>query len=183
MLHLANKLSLLRILIAPLIVVLLYFEGPVICVLAAVAFLLASVTDFFDGYIARRENTVSNLGKFLDPLADKVLVCSTLIMLVYLGWAPAWVTIIIVCRELVVTGLRAMAVDEGIVLAADKYGKLKTVLQGFALVPLILHYEIFGIDPKPIGLVLLYATLIIAVYSGYNYLHGFFSKRLSKNKD
>ena len=101
MLNLANKITLLRILMAPLVVVLLYFEGPVFCILAALAFIFAAITDWMDGYIARRENMVTSMGKFLDPLADKVLICSVLIMFVKLGWAPAWVVIVIVCRELV----------------------------------------------------------------------------------
>ncbi|MEE0815316.1 MAG: CDP-diacylglycerol--glycerol-3-phosphate 3-phosphatidyltransferase, partial [Desulfovibrio fairfieldensis] len=103
MLNLANKITLLRILMAPLVVVLLYFEGPAFCILAALAFIFAAITDWMDGYIARRENMVTSMGKFLDPLADKVLICSVLIMFVKLGWAPAWVVIVIVCRELVVT--------------------------------------------------------------------------------
>ena len=154
MLNLANKITLLRILMAPLVVVLLYFEGPAFCILAALAFIFAAITDWMDGYIAQRENMATSMGKFLDPLADKVLICSVLIMFVKLGWAPAWVVIVIVCRELVVTGLRAMAIDEGIVLAADKFGKAKTVLQIVAIVPLILHYPLFGVALWPIGEVL-----------------------------
>lgn len=169
MLNLANKLSLLRMLMTPLVVIFLYFQGPVLCILAALAFIFAAITDWMDGYIARRFNMVSRMGKFLDPLADKVLICSVLIMFVKLGWAPAWVVIVIVCRELVVTGLRAMAIDEGLVLAADKFGKAKTVLQIGAITPIILHYPLFGFQIWPMGEVLLYASMILAVYSGVNY--------------
>ena len=176
MLNLANKLTLLRMLMAPIVVALLYFEGPVVCVLATLAFIFASITDWADGYIARKENLVTSFGKFLDPLADKILICSVLIMFVMLDWVPAWVTIIIVCRELFITGLRAMAMDEGIVLAADKFGKAKTVFQSVAIVPLLLHYPFFGYDLRPIGMVLLYASLIMAVYSGFNYTYGFYRK-------
>ncbi len=174
MFHLANKLTFIRILMAPLIVLLLYFEGPIFCIFAALAFIFASLTDFADGYIARRQNMVTSLGKFLDPLADKVLVCSVLIMFVYLQWVPAWITILIVCRELVVTGLRAIAIDEGIVLAADEYGKLKTVAQFFAMVPLLIHYPFLGFDLQPVGMFLLYVSLVLAVYSGGNYVYGFY---------
>ena len=104
MFNLANKLTLLRMLLVPLVIVLLYFQGPVTCVLAALAFIAASITDWADGYVARRNNMVTSMGKFLDPLADKVLICSVLIMFCTLGWAEAWVVILIVCRELVVTG-------------------------------------------------------------------------------
>ena len=174
MLNLANKITLLRMLMTPLVVLLLYFEGPVTCVLATLAFIFASITDWADGYIARRSNMVTSMGKFLDPLADKVLICSVLIMFVKLGWAPAWVVIAIVCRELVVTGLRAIAIDEGIVLAADKFGKAKTVLQMFAVVPLTLHYPLWGIDWPYLGTVLLYLALLMAVISGTNYCYDFY---------
>ena len=174
MLNLANKITLLRILMTPLVVLLLYFEGPMTCILATLAFIFASLTDWAAGYIARRSNMVTSMGKFLDPLADKVLICSVLIMFVKLGWAPAWVVIIIVCRELVVTGLRAIAIDEGIVLAADKFGKAKTVLQIFAIVPLALHYPLWGMDLRLLGLVLLYIALVLAVVSGANYCYDFY---------
>lgn len=174
MLNLANKITLLRILMTPLVVLLLYYEGPVTCILATLAFIFASLTDWADGYIARRSNMVTSMGKFLDPLADKVLICSVLIMFVKLGWAPAWVVIVIVCRELVVTGLRAIAIDEGIVLAADKFGKAKTVLQIFAIVPLTLHYPLWGMDLSFTGHVLLYVALALAIISGSNYCYDFY---------
>lgn len=167
--NLANKLTLLRILMTPLVVILLYFPGPVLCVLCVLVFIFASITDWLDGYIARKSNMVTSMGKFLDPLADKVLISSVLIMFVYLNWAPAWVVIVIVCRELVVTGLRAIAIDEGIVLAADRFGKAKTVLQICAIVPITLHYPIFGVEVWPLGEWLLYAAMAVAVYSGINY--------------
>jgi CDP-diacylglycerol--glycerol-3-phosphate 3-phosphatidyltransferase len=175
MLNLANKITLLRMLMTPLVVVLLYFEGPVFCILAACAFLLASITDWIDGYIARRENIVTSMGKFLDPLADKILICSVLIMFVKLGWASAWVVIVIVCRELLVTGLRAMASDAGICLAADNFGKTKTVLQITAIIPLMLHYPVAGVAFWPIGEVLLYIALAMTVFSGVNYCYDFYN--------
>lgn len=182
MLNLANKLTFLRIAMAPVVVVLLYFEGPLMCLAATGAFIFASLTDWADGYIARRENMVTSFGKFLDPLADKVLICSVLIMFVYLSWVPAWVTIIIVCRELVVTGLRAMAIDEGIVLAADKFGKAKTVFQIVALIPLLVHYPLLGYDPQPLGKILLYMALALAVFSGFNYTHGFYRQSFARRR-
>lgn len=173
MLTLATKITLLRIFLMPIVVLLVYFEGPVTCLLATVAFVVAALTDWFDGYIARHQHMVTNMGKFLDPLADKVLICAVLIMFVMYGWAPAWVVIIIVCRELVITGLRAIAMDEGIVMAADRYGKLKTVLQIFAIIPMLLHYPLWGIDVAFVGLLLLYCSMIIAVFSCFNYCRHF----------
>lgn len=174
MLTLANKITLFRILIVPLIVLLLYFPGRITCLLAMIGFMLASISDMIDGHIARRSNTVTSFGKFLDPLADKLLISSVLVMLSSLGWVPAWVVIVIICRELIVTGLRAIAADEGVVIAADKFGKMKTVLQMFALTPLLLHYSWFGFDPNPIGQILLYMALILTVFSGGNYLYAFY---------
>lgn len=169
MLNLANKITILRILMTPLVVILLYFPGRITCVLAALVFIFAAITDWIDGYIARRSNMITSIGKFLDPLADKLLICSVLIMFTKLAWAPAWVVIVIVCRELMITGLRALAIDEGIVLAADRFGKAKTVLQIAAIVPITLHYPMAGVDVAAIGLWLLYAAMIVAIYSGCNY--------------
>lgn len=173
MFNLANKITLIRIFIVPLVVLLLYWEGPIFCILATLAFAFAALTDWFDGYIARKNNMVTSMGKFLDPLADKVLICSVLIMFVYLAWIPAWIAIIIVCRELIVTGLRAIAIDEGVVLAADKFGKMKTVLQIIAIIPLMLHYEFFSLDLNLIGTIFLYLAMILSVVSGINYCHDF----------
>lgn len=174
MFNLPNKITLFRILLVPLIVVLLYFEGRTTCILAALCFAVASVTDLLDGHIARRSGLVTSFGKFLDPLADKVLVSSVIIMLVELGWVEAWIAIIIICRDMIITGLRAIAADEGIVIAADKFGKMKTVLQLAALFPLIIHYPVFGFEPEPPGRFLLYMALILTVFSGINYLYKFY---------
>ena len=173
MITLATKVTLLRMFIAPVVILLLYFQGPVTCVLATIAFVFAAITDWFDGWIARRQHMVTNMGKFLDPLADKVLICAVFIMFVELGWAPAWVVAIIVCRELIITGLRTVALDEGIVMAADKFGKCKTVLQMLAIVPLTLHYGVFGLDLTGLGTVFLYLSMGMAVFSCYNYCRGF----------
>jgi len=179
-LNLANKITILRILMTPIIIVLLSYHGPLVCWIGALAFMFASATDWADGYIARKWKMVTSLGKFLDPLADKILICSTLIMFVELNWVPAWVIIVIVCRELMITGLRAIAVDEGIVIPADNLGKLKTVLQIIAIVILIIHYPFFGIDVQKIGMIFLYAALALTVFSGANYMYSFY--RISINR-
>jgi CDP-diacylglycerol--glycerol-3-phosphate 3-phosphatidyltransferase len=183
MFNLATKITLLRILMTPMVILLLYFPGRVTCVLAAAAFVFAAITDLLDGYIARRNNMVTSMGKFLDPLADKVLICSVLVMFVELDWAPAWVVILMVCRELVVTGLRAIAIDENIVLAADKFGKAKTVMQIVAIVPLILHFPMFGYELWPIGEWLLYLALVLALVSGVNYCYDFYSHLRRRQRD
>lgn len=178
MFNLANKLTLLRILAVPVIVLLLYFPNQVSCFVATAVFVLASLTDMVDGMVARSQNMVTNFGKFLDPLADKLLIGSVLIMLADLHWVPAWIVVIIVCRELTVTGLRAAAMEQGMVLAADRFGKLKTILQSLALIPLILHFPLFGLDPTGPGVFLLYLALFMTVFSGANYLYNFYKNWL-----
>ncbi len=177
-LNLANMLTLARIFAVPVIVVLLHLEQtyqtPVLAFVACGVFVLASLTDMADGYIARRQNLITNLGKFLDPLADKLLLSSVLIMLVQLGWVDAWIVVVIICREIAVTGMRGVAADKGVVIAADQYGKMKTIAQSLALGPLLAHYPILGIDPAPIGMFVLYVALALTVFSGGNYLYNFY---------
>lgn len=181
-LNLANMLTLARVFAVPVLVVLLSIEQELKTVvsayLAAGVFVLASLTDMADGYVARRQNLITNLGKFLDPLADKLLIGSALIMLVGLGWIPAWIVVVIICRELAVTGMRGVAADKGVVIAADSLGKMKTISQILALVPLLLHYPLFGFDPHPLGMLLLYVALALTVFSGANYLYNFYKNWL-----
>ncbi len=174
MINIPNALTVFRILAVPFILTLLYFPRPSTCLMATVFFLVAILTDLVDGFIARRYNQITNFGKFLDPLADKILIASVLIMLVELGWIAAWIAIIIIVRELLVTGLRAIAADKGQVIAADKYGKLKTIVQSVALVPLIHHYPFLGIDLTGLGYLLLLVAVGLTIYSGWNYLYSFY---------
>jgi CDP-diacylglycerol--glycerol-3-phosphate 3-phosphatidyltransferase len=178
MFNLANNLTLARIAAVPLLVLLLYFPGPGTCLTAMLLFIAASVTDIVDGVVARRRNLVTTLGKFLDPLADKLLIASLLIMLTRLGWVEAWIAVVIVGREIAVTGLRAVAADMGVIIAADKFGKLKTIAQMVALCPLVLHYPWYGLDPTPLGNLLLYLALVLTLVSGANYFYGFGKKML-----
>lgn len=180
MLNLANRITLARIAATPGCIILLNFPNKLSCLFAVLFFLAAALTDFLDGYIARTQNMVTSVGKFLDPLADKLLVISLLVMLVQLqtihgeSWAPAWIVIIIIARELAVTGLRAVAVEQGLVMAADRWGKFKTVAQIIAISLLTLHYPWFGFDPKPLGKFFLYIALALTIISGANYFRSFF---------
>jgi CDP-diacylglycerol--glycerol-3-phosphate 3-phosphatidyltransferase len=183
MFNLANNLTLARIGAVPILVVLLSFPGRGACFAAMMVFIAAAVTDIMDGVVARRCNQVTTLGKFLDPLADKLLISAALIMLVQLGWVPGWVAVVIVGREIAVTGLRAMAMDHGVVIAADRFGKLKTILQMMALCPLLLHYPFWGFDPVPLGQVLLYIALVLTLVSGVNYFYGFGKQVMWSDKD
>jgi CDP-diacylglycerol--glycerol-3-phosphate 3-phosphatidyltransferase len=172
--NLANNLTLLRIAVTPLLVILLSFPNRGTCYTAAIFFILAAITDLVDGMVARRRNEVTNLGKFLDPLADKLLVCTALIMLASIGRVEAWAAVVIICREIIVTGLRSIASDSGVVIAADRFGKLKTLLQMLALIPLLAHYPLWGLDLRTPGRVLLYLAVFMAVFSGINYLYKFY---------
>jgi CDP-diacylglycerol--glycerol-3-phosphate 3-phosphatidyltransferase len=171
--NLPNLLTGTRIAAVPLLVVLLSFSGPWASFLAAVIFLLAGATDFLDGFLARRHQMVSRLGKVMDPLADKLLVSAALIMLIPLGRAPAWMAFVIIGRELAVTGLRALAASEGIMLNPDRWGKAKTLVQMLALTCLILHYPYHALDFQRVGMALLWIALVITLISGVGYFQTF----------
>ena len=132
-------------------------------------FIAASFTDFLDGYLARKNNQVTNFGKIMDPLADKLLVAAALICLVQLGDVPAWIAILILGREFAVTGLRSVAAAEGIVVAASKLGKFKTVTQMIALILLILKADVVAVTGYNIGMIFLYLALFMTLYSGIDY--------------
>jgi len=188
-----NLVSLFRLAMAPVCFVFLYLEKyanadhhtRVYGLVAAIVFLIAALSDILDGYLARKTGQITDIGKFLDPLADKVMVTTALIMLVGLDRCPAWIALIIILREIIITGLRGIAQTGGEVIAASKLGKLKTVLQNIALVCLLLHYTYnFGrfwgsastfwwINTHAIGTVILYLAVFYTLYSGYDYLAKF----------
>jgi CDP-diacylglycerol--glycerol-3-phosphate 3-phosphatidyltransferase len=135
-------------------------------------FSIAACTDWVDGYVARRYGAVTVLGKLMDPLADKVLVATALIMLIPLGRLPAWITLVILSREMLVTGLRGVASSSGIVVAASGLGKLKSIMQYIGLGTLIFPLDLLPIPHlHQIGLVLLYIALILTVWSGLDYFY------------
>lgn len=182
--NLPNKITLFRIFMIPLFMVLVLFpfnwgtlEGmgstvELHMLLAAIVFSVASFTDWLDGYLARKMNIVSNFGKFADPLADKMLVMTALIILVELGLAPSWVVALIVSRELAVTGLRLILVEQGgTVMAAGWPGKIKTNTQMFAIIFLLVNDYPFGRFSLSVGTVLLYICLIFTIYSGVDYFY------------
>lgn len=173
-LNLPNILSIVRIGTAPVLVLLLLSPDRFLSAVSAVLFALVCVTDWLDGYLARKRGTITALGKFLDPLADKILITTAFIMLIPLGRAPAWAVALMISREIAVTGLRAIATNSGVVIAASRLGKLKTVSQIVCLVPLIIHYPAFGIDFHLIGTVLLYGAFFLTMWSGLDYFLGFF---------
>lgn len=164
-----NFMTLSRIASVPLMVVLMMYPRRFTLLMAAVVFSLASITDYFDGYFARKYGLVSNLGKILDPLADKLLVSSAFIMLVSLNFIPAWIACTIIGRELAVTGLRCVIIEHGEDVSASWLGKYKTGFQIASIIPLIMHYPYLGIHFDSIGSVLLYAALVFTLWSGADY--------------
>jgi len=165
-------------------VYLLTFNDRTSALFAAGLFLLASVTDYFDGYFARRNKSVSDLGKILDPLADKLMVASALIMLSAMDRpnepsVPAWLVVVILARESAVTVIRGIALAEGIVMQAEKLGKYKFILQAFAVVGLLVHYRFWGFDFFAAGMYFLVLSAVIAIWSGANYHLQFFRLRHS----
>lgn len=177
--HLPNLLTLGRIAIFMVIVVLLRDESRAAGALAAGFFFLACWTDYFDGQLARRYSLTTTLGKFLDPLADKLLVAGILIMLVGMQReprVPSWLVVIIVSREFAVTGLRAIASGEGIVIPAEELGKYKMIFQMFALHGLLLHYPYLGIDFHLAGMYFLWVSTVISLWSG-----GLYTARVARD--
>ncbi len=175
--HLPNFLTLGRLVLVPPIVILLFFPGRFWSACAAFLFFIASLTDFFDGFIARRFNVESSFGRFLDPIADKVLVTSSLIMLIALGRVPAWIVMLIISREVAVSALRAVTKTWDTTLKPSPAGKLKAVFQFTAIVPLIIHYEykiVIPVDFHVVGMFLLYVALALTLWSGIDYFVRFY---------
>lgn len=168
--NLPNILSISRVFLVPVIMVFLSLRtqfGSVggVCigdVLAGIVFIIASLTDAADGYIARKRGIVTTLGKFIDPLADKIMVVASLVVLVELHRVPSWMVVIIVAREFVVTGLRLIAASEGVVIAASKSGKLKTVSQIIGIILLIFNL--------PCGITVMWIAMILTIWSGAEYI-------------
>ncbi|MFQ5683850.1 MAG: CDP-diacylglycerol--glycerol-3-phosphate 3-phosphatidyltransferase [Candidatus Binatia bacterium] len=175
---LPNLLSLFRIAIIPVLVYLLTFPDRVSAFLAASLFLIAAFTDYLDGYLARRRGSVSNFGKIIDPLADKLMIVAALIMLAAINrpgepGVPAWLVVVIVARETVVTVIRGIALKEGVIMEAEELGKYKLILQAFAVFALIVHYRYLGIDFYVVGIYFLVMATIVALWSGVNYYVNF----------
>ena len=167
--NLPNKLTIFRVILVP--VFLIFLLGPFgywSNIVAAIVFIVASATDMLDGYIARKYNMITNFGKFMDPLADKLLVCSALIALVDFDKVAAWIVIIIIAREFIISGFRLIAADNGVVIAASYWGKFKTTFQMIMIILLILdlNYPFSGV----VNMVVTYIALILTVVSLIDYI-------------
>ena len=168
--NLPNKLTILRVIMIPFFVLALLYNGgenQTLRYVAAAIFIIASLTDMLDGKIARKYNLVTNFGKFMDPLADKLLVCSALICLVELKELPAWMVIVIISREFIISGFRLVASDNGVVIAASYWGKFKTVFQMTAVILLILNLE----PLKLVADIVLWIAVALTVISLADYIY------------
>ena len=164
-----NQLTLFRIAAVPVIIILMLFPNRICTFIAALLFSAAAITDYLDGFLARKKGQVTTLGKIMDPVADKLLVSSAFIMLVSPGWVPAWMACIIIGRELAVTGLRNIIAEKGEDLSASHLGKYKTGFQIAAIIPLMIHYPFLGLNVQVIGNLFLWGALVFTIWSGADY--------------
>ncbi len=167
--NLANKITILRILMIPVFMVLMLVKFPYHMEAALVVFLLASLTDKLDGYIARKYNMITDFGKFMDPLADKLLVTGALLVFIQLGRIESWIVFVILTREFAVTGLRTLAAAQNVIIAASNYGKIKTVAQIVAIAVLFLGNEFLSLIVLPVDMIAVYFALVVTVLSGLDY--------------
>ncbi len=187
--NIPNSLTMLRILTIPLIIYFIYQPNPIFHFWAPMAFTIVSITDFFDGFLARKMQLVSVLGKFLDPLADKLLINAMLIAFVHLDKIPFWVAILIILRDTTIDSLRSLASSEGVVIAASWWGKWKTAIQMFAMMFLLVHGTYYWnlLFYKPtvnfnyLGNIVLYIALAFSLWSGIDYFYKFLKNAFPKN--
>jgi len=178
--NLPNILTLMRIAVIPVMVVILMSDTKSAGFWASALFSAASFTDWLDGYLARRMGIVTVFGKFLDPIADKLIVMAALIMIIPFGRVPAWMVLAIIGREIVITGLRGIASTEGTVIVASDLGKFKTIFQIVAIIALLLHYDyrwffsvnhpLLHVNMHNVGIFYLWIAFIITIWSGIDYL-------------
>jgi len=172
----ANHLTTLRVALVPFIYAgMVVGEDDQLILLGTwMVFLIACLTDYWDGVIARHQGKTTKIGKLLDPVADKILICSLLILLVAMERAPAYLTIILIARELIINGLRSIAAAEGKVISASSGGKSKTITQMVAVGFLIIHYNTIGLPCHEIGIMMLWVATGISLWSGYKYIFSYF---------
>ena len=167
----ANKATLLRILLVPLFVACFYLDSLVSHLIACVIFVFASLTDLWDGWYARRHNLVTDFGKLMDPMADKLLLCTAYIMLCSAGKVSGILTVVFVGRELIISAFRLIAVEKGVVIAAGRLGKIKTTLQCVSIVLLLLDNPLFGLIGIPMDRIALYLAAFFTLWSLIDYLY------------
>jgi len=174
MFNLPNTITLARISVVPFLFFLLMSPGPFWSLVLAFLFVLAAITDFLDGFVARKYNMITTMGKFLDPLADKLIVNSAMILMIPIGRIDAWIVVMIIMRDLIVDGIRSIASSDGIYIHASVLGKQKTLAQIIAVTALMIHYPFLGLDAHRVGTVVLYVAFLLTIYSGLDYFIKFY---------
>jgi CDP-diacylglycerol--glycerol-3-phosphate 3-phosphatidyltransferase len=174
--NLPNIITLIRISVVPFLFILLTEPGEFWSLILAILFALASITDMLDGYLARKYNMITTMGKFLDPLADKLIVNTAMILMIPIGRIPAWIVAVTIIRDLIVDGIRSIASSEGLYIQASTLGKQKTIAQLFAVTALMVWYPFLGINSYIVGMALLYIALLLTIYSGLDYLVRFYRR-------
>lgn len=174
--NLPNTITLIRISVIPFLFILLSSPGEFWSLVLAILFVAASVTDIVDGYIARKYQLITTMGKFLDPIADKLIVNTAMILMIPIGRIPAWIVAITIMRDLVVDGIRSIASSEGLYIQASRLGKQKTLAQIIAVTALMIHYPLFGADAHLVGIIILYIAFFLTIYSGTDYFIKFYRR-------
>ena len=186
--NLPNLVTMSRVVLIPFVLLFIDNFNPVRSFIASMLYLAAAAGDFLDGYLARSRGQVSMLGKFLDPLADKLLVTAVLVYMVALGRAAPWVVVVLIGRDLAISGLRSIAAAQGLVIAASDSGKIKTALQLVAIMMLLIYfrYPVLGtnmmLDYYWVGTIILYISLAVSLFSGVQYLRHFLSAALRQSR-
>lgn len=174
--QLPNQLTLARLAVIPALLIVYPLGFRLTNIICALVFFIAALTDFFDGYLARRHGTVTRLGALLDPVADKVLMGGTLVLLAHAQVVPAWVASLLVCRELAVSGLRLAALQQSIRVDVNAFGKIKTCLLDGAITCLLINEPLFDWPFRPVGMIALWLGLLASLYSAYQYFRAFFDE-------
>lgn len=169
--NLANKLTMFRIILVPIFMIFLLTDIEYGQYISAGIFIIAALTDTLDGYIARSRNLITTFGKFMDPLADKLLVSAAFISLTAMGRLSPWIVVLIIAREFAITGLRVLAASEGIVIAASKWGKMKTLTQMIGVVLLLIDNYPFALINLPMDMIVIWLAVIFTIISGYEYIY------------
>jgi CDP-diacylglycerol--glycerol-3-phosphate 3-phosphatidyltransferase len=169
-----NTVTILRLAVIPVLFLLLLSPGPTGSLVIAFFFILAALTDILDGYIARKYQVETVMGKFLDPIADKLIINTAMILMIPIGRIPAWIVAVIILRDFIVDGIRSIASSDGLIIQASLHAKQKTLCQNFAVSALMIHYPLFGADAHVVGMVILYVALVLSLISGAEYLSKFY---------
>lgn len=174
LINLPNMITLLRVGIIPVLFFLLADPGRMWSLIIAILFIIAALTDLLDGYVARKYHITTNMGKFLDPIADKLIVNTAMILMIPIGRIPAWIVSIIIIRDFIIDGIRTLATSEGMIIDASKLGKRKTLCQIFAVSALMIHYPFIGANAHLVGMTILYIALWLTLHSGIDYFFKFY---------